>query len=712
MLHRCLLSIILCVALTAGADSWVHHLPFAGVDGITLTAGRVYFTSLGALYAHEPRNSTTLALSPDGYLNDVGVTGIFSRPDANVVAVAYASGNIDVIRDDATLINLPDITTSRLSPRLVIDAAFSPDVASLVVATGFGAVLFDLHKAEVRNYLRSSESVSAVAYIGSDPVLLIGGKWRGLKSGGSFSDLTEWEEIPASLIPSQAITQLPASISATCSAAYPGSSQVWVGTSDGLCSYDLSGSQPVLTAGPVRPGEMSVADVNMLRLAPSGNLYIATRGNSNVHINRATGNAARLCRLAPDGTFTDLTPRSLTSLSGKLPDESGRMFDITSLREDPDDPAMHYAGTLFEGFYALDGRDELCHFYLDNTAFADNWGVRVMDLAFDPRGGMWVYTEAPDDMPMIHFLPPAARQVIPMVGAADWTPVAFTAGVISGRDCTAVVSASGRYIYSMGSADIYVYDTAGTISLADDNGRWARTFHTADGTSLPVTRVCSIMEDSADGSLWIGTDIGVLVASRPWEVADGAITVHRPNINRDDGTSLADYLLPTDRIYGITTDPLGNKWIATEASGAFLVSPDGTDILRHFTSANSPLPTDDIRAVACRPDGTVFFGTAYGLIEYQSDFRPAAAEVSDVLIYPNPVRPDYLGDVTIDRLPEGAIVKIVDSGGRLVAQLRGEGGRFRWNPRDRSALPAGVYHIILSSPAQSGRPAGKLVIIR
>ena len=603
MPRRLLLPVILLLAIYVRADDWVHHLPFGGVDGIAETSRRVYYTSLGALYAYDKKHSETLVLSPHDYLNDIGVTGIYARPEADAVAITYASGNIDLIRDNGTLVNLPDIKTSSLSPREIHGVAFSPDLSAMCVATGFGAVLFDLHRNEVRSHLRTPHPVDAVTFTGSDPAILTQGQWFMRPSGSPFDNIGSWQETPASALPDRdaGITpsSLPQAIAASCVSATSGLSQVWVGTPDGLCCYDLSSSQPTLKIGPVRPGEMSVADVNMLRLAPSGNLYIGTRGNSNVHINRSTGNIARLCRLTPSGIFHDLTPSSASTLSGKLPDDSGHLFDLTFIREDPDDPSMHYAGALFEGFYALDGREEIAHFYLDNTRFLDNWGVRVMDIAFDPRGGMWAYSEAPDRAPMIYFLPQAARNSIPAVTAADWTPVDFTADVISGRDCTAVMSSSGRYIYSMGSADIYVYDTAATLSLSDDSGSWARSFVTTEGVSLPVTRVCSIMEDSSDLSLWIGTDIGILVAPRPWEITDGAITVSRPRVSRDDGTSLADYLLATERIYGITTDPLGNKWIATAASGAFLVSPDGSRILRHFTPDNSPLPVSEVRAIAC-----------------------------------------------------------------------------------------------------------------
>lgn len=766
--------------ICARADNWIYHLPFGGVDNIAETAGRVYFSSLGALYAYDKKHGETITLSPIDYLNDVAVSSIHAHPNSDAVAVAYSSGNIDIIRDNASILNLPDIKASRLTPRTINSIAFLPDMSAIYVATGFGIVIYDLHRGEVSDYVRFGHPVSDIALIGDTPVIVMQENLYILRHGNPASRPESWQKIStppildlissgknlfltvssgdkslpavcnidtaslsakvtvmsssgvigATPLPSEEVAFLTSSQlqcydaggivrnTATIPSAHPlcvsavsGLSGVWIGKSDGIVCYDFTTSPPSLVVDRIRPSEMSVSDVNMLRLSPSGSLYIGNRGNSNVHINRTTGNLSRLCRLMPDGKFRDLTPSGLSSFFEKQPNPQGDLLDLTFVREDPDDPELHYIGSLLEGMYAMEKSDEINHFYLDNTCFLDNWGVRVMDLAFDPRGGLWAYSEAPAGTPMIFFLPPEARDRIASVSRNDWTPVGFTAGVSSGRDCTAIVSHDGRYIYSMGSADIYIYDTAGTTSLDDDSGHWAQSFTTNDASEIQVGRVCSLLEDRSDGSLWIGTDAGILVAPRPWETDNGAIHVMRPKVSRNDNTLLADYLLATEKIYGIASDPAGNKWIATEASGAFLVSPDGSRILLNFTSSNSPLPSDEVRAVACNPDGTVFFGTRHGLLEYRSDIRPGTDNLSDISIYPNPVRPDYLGDVIIDGLPDATIVNIVDSGGSLVARLKSEGGRIRWNPRSVS-IPSGICHVLASSPVSSGRPIGKIVIIR
>ena len=56
----------------------------------------------------------------------------------------------------------------------------------------------------------------------------------------------------------------------------------------------------------------------------------------------------------PDGKFRDLTPSGLSSFFEKQPNPQGDLLDLTFVREDPDDPELHYIGSLLEGMYAME----------------------------------------------------------------------------------------------------------------------------------------------------------------------------------------------------------------------------------------------------------------------------------------------------------------------------------------------------------------------
>lgn len=67
-------------------------------------------------------------------------------------------------------------------------------------------------------------------------------------------------------------------------------------------------------------------------------------------------------------------------------------------------------------------------------------------------------------------------------------------------------------------------------------------------------------------------------------------------------------------------DGANRKWIGTEGSGVFLLSPNGQTTIHHFTAENSPLLSNNIISITINDKtGEVFFGTGNGIISYQSD---------------------------------------------------------------------------------------------
>ena len=132
--------------------------------------------------------------------------------------------------------------------------------------------------------------------------------------------------------------------------------------------------------------------------------------------------------------------------------------------------------------------------------------------------------------------------------------------------------------------------------------------------------------------------------------------VHRPVVPRNDGTGLGDYLLETQKINKIAVDHSNRKWIATETSGVYLVSADGTEIIANYTAENSALPPIRYIPSPFPPtDNVVYFGTANGLASFDSDSSPAADDYTEVYAYPNPVRPDYTGWITIAGLMDDSL---------------------------------------------------------
>lgn len=215
--------------------------------------------------------------------------------------------------------------------------------------------------------------------------------------------------------------------------------------------------------------------------------------------------------------------------------------------------------------------------------------------------------------------------------------------------------------------------------------------------------------------LWIGTQAGLRVMSNP-----SGIFNENPNVNVfpiiiEDVDGLPQELLFEQFITDIAVDGANNKWIATADSGVFQVSANGQDILNIFNQNNSPLPTNSVRSVAVdQVSGRVYFGTTSGLLSYSSRITGTNENLDNLRAYPNPVRPNYTGLVTIDGLIDNANVKITDITGNLVYEDFVDGGTLEWDTRafGKHKVASGVYLIVVTGEDQEETKVGKIMIIR
>ena len=110
--------------------------------------------------------------------------------------------------------------------------------------------------------------------------------------------------------------------------------------------------------------------------------------------------------------------------------------------------------------------------------------------------------------------------------------------------------------------------------------------------------------------------------------------------------------------------------------------------------------------------GEVFVGTDKGIASYLSDASEPAEDMKNAYAFPNPVRPDYDGYISIIGLMDNTEVRIVDSGGNLVCKTRSHGGTAVWDGKNaygKRATP-GIYTALCN--AVGGKAAVKILIIR
>jgi ligand-binding sensor domain-containing protein len=240
----------------------------------------------------------------------------------------------------------------------------------------------------------------------------------------------------------------------------------------------------------------------------------------------------------------------------------------------------------------------------------------------------------------------------------------------------------------------------------NNQGIW-RQLNTGKGSgNLPSMEVTAIVEDK-DGSIWVGTDNGIAIfqCTNINEACDAYLPIVESN-------GFNGYLFQKEAIHSISIDGANRKWIGTN-NGAWLVSKDGTEVLQHFTSENSPLPNNTVLSIGIEPsEGDVFFFTKNEIISYKGNATESALVQSSIKIYPNPIAPNYDGPILIKNLVNNALVKITDINGQLMMQTRALGGQAVWNGRDQyqHKVASGIYLIFVRDDMGNEKAVGKILI--
>jgi len=504
---------------------------------------------------------------------------------------------------------------------------------------------------------------------------------------------------------------------------------VWFGSSQGTAHFDMSSSDPVVISDWYRPESINCKAISYFFISPDGNrIYLTNLGPTNIRdylTTRPDGiNERQYTNIIENGVVRDVSiinasAKTSGAQNAQKQNNSTAMYGgTTRLVEDPLNPDTYYIGNGQEGVYVVKNREEIWKFDIDNSPFFSYWNTRVFDVNFDPQGNLWVaHSHFEENYPPYIMLPAAKlRKGFENIKKEDWIWPDMLDFDASPKDYISLFSKKTNFAFfigGLGYRGVYVLDTKGTYdNVKDDKCYNFSTLIDQDGNSFQPQYYYSLVEDQL-GRVWVGTNQGVFYFSNVASINENT-TVIRPKVPRNDGTNYADFLLDSDQINSIAVDPSNRKWIATDFSGVYLVSENGDKILRHFDTSNSPLPSNRVTAVMCDPHGnTVYFGTTEGLLSYKGDSSPAQSDFSGVYAYPNPVRPDYTGWITIAGLMDNSLVKIADSAGNVLFQGRSEGGMLTWDGCNSSGqrVRSGIYYVYASSGSEGQSSSGTVTKI-
>ncbi len=390
--------------------------------------------------------------------------------------------------------------------------------------------------------------------------------------------------------------------------------------------------------------------------------------------------------------------------------------DITCVVRDPADASHYYASSGGLGLFEFRDGKVVEQYNTGNSALrsaasdGSPYFVRVDGLNYDSEGNLWMLNCEQDSV--IKVLKKNGEWISILAKGLEKAPTLEKAMF----DSKGRFWACSRATSSGHTSGLFCLEYGGKLASASkDRQKMRSSASNQDGKHCTLENVYSIVEDK-NGEIWFGTSSGLYVVSNPDEWMNNDFRITQVKVPRNDGTNLADYLLSGVGVTALAVDGGNRKWIGTESSGLYLVSPDGTEVLEQFTMENSPLLSNSIHSISVDPNsGEVYIGTMNGMISYSSGITEPESEMkeSKVKVYPNPVRPEHTQGVTITGLADGAEVKITTLGGQVVAGGYATGGSYIWDAcgTNGERVATGVYLILATTAEGKDGVAAKVVVI-
>ncbi|MBP5797623.1 MAG: hypothetical protein J6W26_05070 [Bacteroidales bacterium] len=753
-----------------GIGQWRTHMPYHQVIGVELFDDKVYAATPYELFTYDKEDYSLGIMNKINGLSDIGISKICLNESLDLLVVAYTNANIDLIDRSGNVYNMSDIKDKTiLGNKTINDVVFQGNLAFF--ACGFGIVVFDLQRQEVKDTYYIGENGD---YVNVQDIAFYDGKIYAATSDGVYfadassnnlANYASWSFDESLIHPHYNYNEMVAfggklllnytngTYDSDTLFVFDGNHWDYLDKTNasnkreirvvgnrllmsnyysvGVYDEALNLDNRIYECGSIIMPNATVMDSdgsywigdaqrgvihaknsweyddimpngpyskNVFELSSLGkHVWIATGGHDSNWAKKYSQEG--VCHF--DGNWwTNLNNRTVAAL------DNVTISDFVCCATDPNDTTVTYVGTWGSGLLKFKSNQYVMTYDSHNSSL-ETWTMdhnllNISGLAFDSKGNLWVANTGANNLLSV------------MDTQGRWRSYNL-GGTNSGIDISIMIIDANDYKWILRRAGndekVIVFNDNGTLdTTADDQVVSLRCVPGQGGLSGSSVN-CLAMD--RNGYVWVGTDSGPCYFPDTKKLFDSpqydASVVLVP---RNDGTSQADPLFNEIKVLSIGVDGNNNKWFGLE-SGVYEMSPDCKTELLHFTTDNSPLLDNAVNTMTINDDGEVFFGTDLGVISYRGSATPGGQTNSDVIAYPNPVRPGYSGFVGIKGLVEDALVRIATVDGSFVTELIAEGGQAVWDctTMDGKKVRPGIYLVFVSTQEGNERLATKILIM-
>lgn len=736
---------------------WRDHLSYQECYSLADAGNLVYCSATAGMISYNRTTSELAKYSKVTGLSDVEISLIDYDNATNKLLITYTNGNIDLLYDDGTIVNLSDIKRKSITGSKKINSIYLNNKIAYL-ATGFGIVALDMEKEEIKDTYFFGESGTSIVV---NDVTVIGNNLIAATESGIYAadyinanlvDYTNWnrlEYLPQFAEQYKLVENYQNTLYAVYNDLITTTDKIivvgesnyteWNRAYDPEINNLVASNEYLSVCSPARglvydQNGNTVLDftsygVEDIYIDPQSTVFVAATYNGfNIQVDNTKAlyllidgprynEVSKVTTLADQVWITSGGPErvwggkgaaysflhnqwnSITNID--MPDKT--LGNTHKIAIDPRDYNHVFAGTHRFGLIEiLDGEIEYVYTEKNTPIFnniTDVVRVRVSGIQYDNYNNLWMVL---DYVPNPLFIITADGEWL----NPELSNNLFVSGKTDFRDLL-VTSHDQIWLCTL---------TKGIAVLEDDGTGHFRekifSVKNQDGTVL--SRIYCLEEDN-EGNIWIGTNSGPAIYYSPQNIFNQTdVSAYQVKIPRNDGTGNADYLLFSEVILDIETDGGNRKWLTTESSGAFLLSPDGKETLINYREENSKVLSNTITGVGINEiDGEIFFATSKGIVSTKGTATKGFKEFTNVYVYPNPIRPEYEGNITVTGLVENSIVKITDISGNLVYETTSLGGQAIWDGKnfDGRRVASGIYLVLLATPDGSQSQITKLLFL-
>ena len=644
----------------AAIGDWKAYMAYSEVQEIEQAGNLIFVQASNNLYVYNQNDQSIQTFSKMDYLSDCGIQHIAYNKAAKRLLIFYSNANMDLMNiSNYDVQNLSDYySASTTGDKTVNDIYMYGKYAYM--SNGFGIIKVNVADGEISDTYNLGFKVNWCEIKDSHIYAYsqTNGQYRALLTS-NLLDKNNWSKVGGYVAKKQ--------------------------ENKSALKQIVSTLQP---GGPKYNNFYGMRFVNNL-LYTCGGLW------------------GHLIDAGRPGTIQLLDKGNWTIYDDSIAAKTGiKYVDVNSVDVDPLDPNHVFAGAK-SGLYEFQNGKFIKHYNSENsliTSFnntSKNYQL-ITSVKFDTDGNLW----------MLNSQSPSNQSLIEYTKDGKW------------------VSHHKPELYNLGSLECLMQDSRGLLwfvnnhhelpsiycyQASTDQLKKYSSFVNEDGATLSPVFVRYVTEDK-NQDIWIGTNIGPLLLYKKDITSDTPIFT-QVKVPRNDGTNYADYLLSGVDISCIAIDGSNRKWFGTNGNGIYVISNDCLTQIYHFTTNNSNLLSNNIEAIAINEQtGEVFAGTDKGLCSYMSDASSPNNEMTkdNVWAYPNPVKPDYTGLITITGLSFDADIKIVTTNGILVNQGRSNGGTYTWNGKDLKGqkVASGIYMVETATSDGSKGTVCKIAIVK